>query len=542
MLCLSRGTALHRERGAATIKLASGHIDCMQDIEEDESIKRGIPLLKGVPKLSAEDRACIEEMSAIYLDADAVEFSEKDLACNLNALWKLSANENSKMKKSHVRKINGIVAAVYPAIFAPATTQLPAKKRGLEPRQSTFHAKSDIIAPEQPKKLNLFKRMGAKNTLRKMKKLVKKSSEDMDRAMEEIRKGKKKEPEDGKTPWELAIDAYNGNCGEVLRLYKKIPGGNEVKIKAEEALHDYIWTGFCACKERNPRTYEWDMKNAMKYARLMSEYRQELEELNRPDVEEKRGSRYTPFGTLANEVQQHVFSKIRAELDFISTRGRNEPATYVLKDYPYLEECAKMAKKTRNVSRDTFEKDYRGDVLEYIRKNLDGLFSGHNADLPLGWANEIMKLSPDFYKAENLDERLWKAWEPEIMFGAYAAQAFGDQDELKRVFDRIREHSPQFSERAEKFAAELISGKTKASSTEAVRAALKTLEFPDDADFDKMELGEITKQYQKLIRMYHTDKRPDLKAGDTEYEELTAKSQMITEAYGLLDRIKRPRT
>ena len=84
-------------------------------------------LKKKKPTLSMEHIENIAELSATYLESDAVEFSEDDLLSNLYLLWQMSKAPKAKMSKKHAKQIEKIVISAFAKHLHPIT-EAPANK------------------------------------------------------------------------------------------------------------------------------------------------------------------------------------------------------------------------------------------------------------------------------------------------------------------------------------------------------------------------------------------------------------------------------
>jgi len=232
-------------------------------------------------------------------------------------------------------------------------------------------------------------------------------------------------------------------------------------------------------------------------------------------------------------------------MNFISIKPQNaghlsafHNAYEIKKLYPYLEECAKMARPSLGTK--PYEHDLTGVVQESIRKHLDYMFSDFMAgDKSLIWADMIMKISPEFYLKENIDERLWGVWAREIINHAKYAKFMGDNYLLDATLRNIREKSPQFYERAGHLAAKTLNEKLEITVTaEKIKKALKCLGFDEDADIENISSGQIKKQYRKLAMANH----PDRNVEEDEVDRRTERMAELNEAYEILGGIKTPKS
>ena len=65
------------------------------------------------PSLSVQHIESIAELSEIYLQPEAAEFSEDDLISSLRALYELSRRQDAKLSKAHAKKVEKIVLGAF---------------------------------------------------------------------------------------------------------------------------------------------------------------------------------------------------------------------------------------------------------------------------------------------------------------------------------------------------------------------------------------------------------------------------------------------
>ncbi|MFA6907516.1 MAG: J domain-containing protein [Candidatus Micrarchaeia archaeon] len=503
------------------------------------------------PTLSTEHIECIAELSEAYLQPEATEFSEEDLISNLQALWKLSTKGNARMKAGHARKIIGMVAAICSTTVIPDTTKRELKKNTVETVQRTFHGKSDLLEPEGPNRLSMFGKARAaifgkdkaKKACAKLEKLVKNLSKELGKAVAAKNKEYHKRGGIGNSDpkYQAMIEEmvkYDCQSTVVENIYNEIPMESKFKIRAKSALADYIFTGFdTSMKETD------SAKALMRYARIGNKYRDDLEELNNPELIKKRKGKTLLFGRPPFAVQQRVYKNIRTNMEFIERdRGRegasNSVAYETASECELLVECAKLVRSNTRSPYDEYELDFREMAFKELMREANYLFN--DTDVAKGaliWAKTLEKLSPELYEKENIDNLLWKAWEGEIKNHAAAAK-YGLGLFLENTLKEIRENCPQFADRADRLAADILEGRIKGGiSPEQVKRSLLILEFGDNKNVENLSFNEIKKQYRKLTHKFHPDKHPGANA--EELEELKKKTQDLNEAYALLNATKK---
>jgi tetratricopeptide (TPR) repeat protein len=102
------------------------------------------------PSLNTEHIESIAELSGIYLQSEAAEFSEDDLVSSLRALYELSQRQDVKMSKAHARKIQKMVIGAQ-GVFGnrlPLRSSEGAGEGGGLPAHKKHLPKSEHIATE----------------------------------------------------------------------------------------------------------------------------------------------------------------------------------------------------------------------------------------------------------------------------------------------------------------------------------------------------------------------------------------------------------
>jgi len=456
------------------------------------------------PSLSVEWLNQLAEYSSLYLQCEAVEFSENELLVNLEKLWKLSIRKNTGVKKGHAKKIIGMVAKILAISITQDTGKIPAQIK-FGSKQLSFNSHSDLMAPETPKKLGLIERYKIRMTCRRLEKLVKNLSKELGKAVAAKNKEDHKRSGIGNSDpkYQAMIEEmvkYDCQSTVVENIYNEIPMESKFKIRAKSALADYIFTGFDACMKETDT-----IETLTQYARIVNKYRDDLEDLNNPELIKKRKGKTLLFGKPSLDVQKRVFSHIRTNMEWIERDGgreriSNSVAYETASKCELLVECAKMVRSNTQSPNNVYEQDFRVRGFNELMTEANYLFN--DTDVAKGaliWAKTLEKLSPELYEKENINELLWKAWEGEIKNHAAAAK-YGFGFLLENTLKEIRENCPQFTDRADRLAADILEGRIKESiSVEQIKRSLIILGFEDNENVENLSSNETRKRLSAQI-------------------------------------------